>query len=75
MGVDWEIWDFIGSNDINRAYVKARGSGKDLKVDGMGWRCPLSICDSLCLCRFLSRDGVTWGWVRDPPKCNHQKRF
>ncbi|KAK7388823.1 hypothetical protein VNO78_23650 [Psophocarpus tetragonolobus] len=35
------------------------GNGREGK-HVVGWRC------ALCVCRYLSRDGVTWGWVRDP---------
>lgn len=69
---------FIEAN-INQTYVRARGGVEEEPRglggwDGMGWvgdgnggALSLSIYLWLCVCRFLSRDDVTWGWVRDPP--------
>lgn len=43
------------------------GGGWDgMGWDGMGWDGMAVRSLYLCVCRFLSREGVTWGWVRDP---------
>jgi hypothetical protein len=65
MGMNWEICDFVEAIILTKhTWESTWWSGRRRRLHFCGWRCSFSL--SLILCRFLSRDGVTWWWVRDP---------